>query len=482
MTSQPSGAEPKKPSLLRQVPAVGRLLTDPAAAALLAQHPRPLVAEALRQAVDDARARVVAGEAEAADLTPTALVARAHRALDDAGKPSLKPVINATGVIIHTGLGRSVLSERAARAVYEVARQYNNLELDLQAGARGSRHSHVERIICEITGAPAAGVFNNNAAATLLILNSLAEGREVIISRGQLVEIGGSFRLPDVMAKSGCRMVEVGTTNRTHLRDYEAAITENTAAILRAHHSNYRIIGFTTEPPADELAALCRERGLAFIDDIGSGALLDFTQFGLRAEPMVQDSLAAGAHIVCFSGDKLLGGPQCGLVVGDREPVQAVKKNPLARAFRVGKLTIAALEATLQAYRDPALALAEIPTLQSIAAPVAEIRSRARKLRALVRQFAPPWMSAEVREDADAGRIGGGSLPEETLPTAVLVLMLSPQSPCSLDDLATRLRTGTPAVMARLHDDALVCDLRTVFPAQVKPLANAIRAATLQSI
>ena len=481
MTPQPSGTDPKRTSFLRQVPAVGRLLTDSAAAFLLAHHPRHLVAEALRQAVDAARACVVSGEADSADLTPAALVAQARRALEQAGKPSLKPVINATGVIIHTGLGRSVLSERAARAAYEVARQYNNLELDLETGARGSRHSHVERLICEITGAPAAGVFNNNAAATLLILNSLAEGKEVIISRGQLVEIGGSFRLPDVMAKSGCRMVEVGTTNRTHLRDYEAAITENTAAILRAHHSNYRIIGFTTEPPADELAALCRERGLAFIDDIGSGALLDFTQFGLRAEPMVQDSLAAGAHIVCFSGDKLLGGPQCGLVVGEREPVQAVKKNPLARAFRVGKLTIAALEATLQVYRDPALALAEIPTLQAIATPVAEIRTRARKLRALVRQFAPVWISVEVREEADAGRIGGGSLPEETLPTVVLALKLESQAPLSLDDLAARLRTGTPAAVARLHDDALVCDLRTVFADQVKPLADAIQAATADS-
>ena len=462
---------------LRSVPAVGRLLAAPEAAGLLAQYPRPSVTEALRQAVDATRALVLSGSGSPDEVSATVIVARARALLERSQRPSLRPVINATGVVIHTGLGRSVLSERAARAVYDVARSHNNLELDLETGSRGSRHAHVERILCEITGAEAAGVFNNNAAATLLILNSLAEGREVIVSRGQLIEIGGAFRLPDVMAKSGCRMVEVGTTNRTHLRDYEAAITENTAAILRAHHSNYRIIGFTTEPGAEDLAALCRERGLAFIDDIGSGALLDFAQFGLRHEPQVRESLAAGANVACFSGDKLIGGPQCGIVVGDRQHVAAIKKNPLARAFRVGKLTIAALEVTLAAFRDPAAALAEIPTLRAISEPVSDVRTRARKLRALVRQDLPAWLVATVSEAPEAGRIGGGSLPEETLPTVMLALTPTSEAPLTLDDLAARLRTGEPAVLARIHEGALLFALRTVFADQLRPLALAIGAA-----
>jgi L-seryl-tRNA(Ser) seleniumtransferase len=465
-------------ALLRAVPAVGRLLASPEARELLSEQPRQAVVNALRAATDAARSQIASGAAvEMRDLAPGVFVAHARRLLEDAGRPSLRPVINATGVVIHTGLGRSVMSERAALAVYAVARQYNNLEVDLQTGKRGSRHAHVERILCEITGAPAAAVFNNNAAATLLMLNALADGREVIVSRGQLVEIGGSFRLPDVMARSGCRLVEVGTTNRTHLRDYEAAINENTAAILRAHHSNYRIIGFTTEPGAEELAQLCRERGIAFLDDIGSGALLDFSQFGLRQEPLVHDSVAAGANIVCFSGDKLLGGPQCGIILGDKEHVGAIKKNPLARAFRVGKMTIAALEATLRSHADPETAIREIPTLQIIAAPLSDIRSRARKLRALVRQFAPPWVSVEMHEEAEAGRIGGGSLPEETLPTVLLALTPTREAPVSLDELTSRLRTGRPAVMARIHEGALQFDLRTVFPDQVKPLSEAIRGA-----
>jgi len=377
----------------------------------------------------------------------------------------LRPVVNGTGVIIHTNLGRAPLSAAARAAIEGVSRGYSTLEYDLQAGQRGHRTLHAERLLCELTGAEAALVVNNNAGAVLLALSGLAQGQGVIISRGQLVEIGGGFRVPDVMVQSGARLIEVGTTNRTHLRDYALALDghEDVALILRAHHSNFRILGFTTEPGLGDLVALGAERDMPVMDDLGSGALLDTADFGLMHEPTVQESVAAGAAVVCFSGDKLLGGPQAGVIVGQARYVDPLKRHPLARALRADKLCLVGLQATLLHYlKDEATA--EVPVWRMIATPLAEIERRARRWQGNLRR-------AGVQAELVDGRstVGGGSLPGETLPTKLVALPVAHPN-----RLAAALRAADPPVVARIEEDRLVLDPRTVLPEDERELLRAI--------
>ncbi|MGV3724661.1 MAG: L-seryl-tRNA(Sec) selenium transferase, partial [Actinomycetota bacterium] len=373
-------------ALLRQIPKIDRVLVDPKTSVLIDRFGAALVTDSLRDVVAELRAQVLAGEVipnRNGELL-TALLDNVRERLECAGRRTLRRAINGTGVVLHTGLGRAVLSAAAVEAVADTARSHSLLEVDPESGERGSRLAHVAGLLRELTGAEDALVVNNNAAAVFLAIGALAAGREVIISRGQLVEIGGAFRIPDVIRSAGARLVEVGTTNRVRISDYAAAVTDQTALLLRVHPSNFRIVGFTEEASLEELSALGRERGVPVLDDLGSGALLDLTRYGLTAEPTVHASVAAGAEVITFSGDKLLGGPQAGLVIGKRELIGRLKGHPLMRVLRVDKLTLAALEATLRLYRDEAKARREIPTLAALTAPAAEVRSRAERLAAVL--------------------------------------------------------------------------------------------------
>jgi len=447
---------------LRQLPSVDRLLGEEAVQALIAAYGHRQTVVALREALDTVREEVRAG----ADVPGVAmLVMRVSTRLQERLAPTLRPLINATGVIIHTNLGRAPLSVAACAALEAVARSYSTLEYDLEAGQRGHRAVHAERLLCELTGAETALVVNNNAGAVLLALTGLAQGRGVVISRGQLVEIGGGFRVPDVMAQGGARLVEVGTTNRTHLRDYAAALEkhEDVALLLRAHHSNFRIVGFTTEPSLAELVTLGAEYDKPVMDDLGSGALLDTAQFGLVHEPMVQESVAAGAGVVCFSGDKLLGGPQAGIIVGQAKYVELLKRHPLARALRADKLCLAALQATLLHYlKDEATE--QVPVWRMIAVPLAEIERRVRRWRQALRRAGIP---AEVVDGEST--IGGGSLPGETLPTKVVALRVAHP-----DRLAAALRAADPPIIARIEGDQLVFDPRTVLPEEERDVLRIV--------
>lgn len=460
-------------SVLRRLPAVGALLETPRCRELASRHGHSALTWALREAVQERRDSLSAAQAAPDDLSEQ-IITHAAALLHERARGGLRPVINATGVIVHTNLGRSVLAQAAAQAAFDIARSYSNLEANLEAGRRASRHDHIERRLQELLGVEAGAVFNNNAAAVMLALAALARDREVIVSRGQLVEIGGSFRIPEVIAHSGCILREVGATNRTHLRDYEQAIGENTAAILHAHHSNYRIIGFASEPSIRELADLGRARGLPVIVDLGSGALFDLAALGVGQEPTAPETLAAGADLVTFSGDKLLSGPQCGIAVGRADLVERMKRHPFARAVRVDKMTIAALAATLDIIADPQRALHELPTLRAATEPVDQVRRRAEALAAAIREGAPPGPELCVVTDRSA-RVGGGSLPEQQLDTAAVHVGL-PQAK-ALAQLARLLRMGDPAVYPRIEDDALVLDARTIFPHQVDDAARAVAAA-----
>ena len=384
---------------------------------------------------------------------------------------SLTPVINATGIVVHTNLGRAVLSEGVLEHVLEIGAGYSTLEYDLTAGKRGQRHTHTRRLLREITGAEDALIVNNNAAAVLICLNSLAAGREVIVSRGELVEIGGSFRVPDVMKSGGVILREVGTTNKTHLRDYSSAINENTALILKVHQSNYKIVGFTEDVRMGDLAALGREKGVPVMCDLGSGCLLDLRKYGIHDEPSVQETVRSGADIVTFSGDKLLGGPQGGVIAGKQEFVEKIRKNPLARALRIDKLTIAAFEATLMEYMDPERAVREIPVLRMLFQPLGEIRTRAKKIASALR--------AAVRDERfevteDSSRAGGGALPEAEFPS--FAVSVKPRG-ISVNELESRLRRGSPPVIARIKDDSLLLDARTIGKDDIKVLVSTVSAA-----
>jgi L-seryl-tRNA(Ser) seleniumtransferase len=425
--------------------------------------PHALVVEVARDELALARSRIAAGDPGAGAALEQQILAR----LGALTSASLRPLINASGVILQTNLGRAPLSARALAAMQSVGAGYSNLEYDLQQGERGSRSVHLAGLLRQLSGAEDALVVNNNAAAIYLALIALAAGREVIVSRGQAVEIGGGFRIPDVLRQSGATLVEVGATNRTYARDYAAAISERSALLLRVHSSNFKLIGFVHETPLAELAELGRARGVPVLDDLGSGTLLDTRPYGLAPEPTVQESVAAGADLVAFSGDKLLKGPQAGLLVGRAALIGALRKHPLARALRVDKTTIAGLEATLQSYLH-GTAADELPVWRMIAAPLAALRARA---ASLLERLAAAGLAGEVVSCEST--VGGGSLPGETLPSLALALARP-----DLDLLAARLRVGAPAVVARISEARLLCDLRTVLPEQDESLARALLAAS----
>jgi L-seryl-tRNA(Ser) seleniumtransferase len=454
--------EPINNEKLRQIPSVDRLLGEEGVQALDMAYGHQQTVNALRDTLDAVRDEVRAG-ADVPDVT--ALVARVRTRLQAHLAPTLRPVINATGVIIHTNLGRAPLSAAAQEAMEAVSQGYSTLEYDLQAGQRGHRTLHAEKLLCELTGAEAALAVNNNAGAVLLALTGLAQGQGVVISRGQLVEIGGGFRVPEVMAQSGARLIEVGTTNRTHLRDYAMALeaNEDASLILRAHHSNFRVVGFTAEPGLDELVALGTEHGLPVMDDLGSGALLDTAQYGLAHEPMVQESIAAGAAVVCFSGDKLLGGPQAGIIVGLATHVEPLKRHPLARALRADKLCLAGLQATLLHYLKGE-ATEQVPVWRMITTPLAEIGKRARRWQQTLRRNGVPTEIVDGRST-----VGGGSLPGETLPTKLVALSVAHP-----DQAAAQLRAGEFPVIARIVEDRLVLDPRTVLEEEEKVLLKVV--------
>jgi len=438
---------------LRNLPSVDKLLQSEQANALIAEFGRPLALEALRCILEEARTSFKRTHQVPDEAT---ILYQSARTLEAWIAPTLKPVVNASGVIIHTNLGRAPLSNAAIRAATEVSLGYSNLEYDLEKGARGSRLLHAEELLKRLTGAEAALVVNNNAAAVLLALTGLAKRRRVLIARTQLVEIGGGFRIPDVMAQSGAKLVEIGTTNRVHRRDYEQAIREQPIkVVMRAHRSNFAIVGFHTEPSLAEIAEIAHAAGLPVVEDLGSGTLIDTAPFGLEHEPTVQESLAAGADLVTFSGDKLLGGPQAGIIVGRKDMVDKLKKHPLARAIRADKLCLAALSATLLHYlKDEALE--EIPVWRMIAASEEALHARVLD-----------WISALGGGEAIQGEsaIGGGSLPGQVLPTWLLAL---PNS--SPTHLLAELRAANPAVIARIQNERVVLDPRTILPEQEETL------------
>jgi len=471
--------ETTRETAFRKIPSLDAFLADASVTPLVDRFGREAVISSARAALDDLRAEIAAAAsgqrgapAPEPEVTTEALAARLRSRLEKKFAPSLAPAVNATGVIMHSGLGRAVLSPDAGDALAAVASGYSTLALDLEAGKRVPRDRHVEGLLCELTGAEAATVANNNAAATVLVLNTLARGKEVIVSRGQLVEIGGSFRMPDVMSTSGALLREVGTTNKTHLRDYEAALGEATGAILRVHHSNYRIVGFAAEPSIEDLAALGRARGVPVIDDLGSGALVDLTRFGLAAEPLVQASIRAGADVACFSGDKLLGGPQSGILVGKAAWIQKIRKNPLARAFRCGKLSLAALESTLKLFLAPDKLTERHPIYRMLALTPDELGRRAKRMAASLHKTLPDSVKVSI-EDGES-QVGSGAVPVETLPTRVLAVRAASLPP---EELAKRLRYSTPPVFARIHKDAVVFDPRTIQPGEDALVERAIAAA-----
>ncbi len=432
----------------RALPSVDELLQNHTLRGYERHVGRAVVVEAVRASLDAAREEIRAGRAAP---MPALLIDAITERIEQAVRPTLTRVINATGVILHTNLGRAPLSQDALKAIQDAASSYSNLEYDLEAGERGSRYVHAEELIKKLTGAEAALVVNNNAAAVMFILRAFAENKEVIVSRGQLVEIGGGFRVPDVLSQSGARMVEVGTTNRTHRADFENALNENTGLLLRVHPSNFRVIGFTEEVSLEEMSALGRKHKIPVVDDLGSGALLETTMYGLAHEPMPQESLRAGADLVAFSGDKLLGGPQAGIIVGKKEFVAKLKKHPLARALRVDKLTLSALQTTLLHYLKNEAAQ-KIPVWQMISAKPETLELRAQTWREHWQKFG---LDANVIETLST--VGGGSLPGETLPTRAVALNVS-----SPDAFVSKLRANNPPIIARIENGRVILDPRTV--------------------
>jgi L-seryl-tRNA(Ser) seleniumtransferase len=454
---------------LRALPSVDQLVRRLAAEPVLAGLSRARLTATVRETLDAERRRVVQQEQAPADAET--LAARVLAVTQQAGLFSLRPVINATGVVLHTNLGRALLSDLARERVAAVAAAYSNLEMDLASKERGSRYSHVEALLRRLTGAEDALVVNNNAAAVLLALETLAHGKEVVVSRGELIEIGGEFRIPDIMLRSGAVLREVGATNRTHLRDYAEAIGPNTALLLKVHTSNYRVIGFTAEVSSRELTELGRERGIPVMEDLGSGSLLDLRPWGFPYEPTVPEVVASGVDLVSFSGDKLLGGPQAGIVVGKRAIVSRLKKNPWNRALRIDKFTIAALEATLNAY-DAGTARDTVPTLRLLTEPLAAVQARARRVLRGLDADTATRLAARVTQATS--QVGGGALPTVELPTAALALGATDAAARALD---AALRVGDPPVLGRLVDDRLFLDCRTVLPVQVPALVKAVVAA-----
>lgn len=444
-----------------------RILELPQAAALERQASRSALVTSVRTVLDAARAELLR-DASAAAPAPEELLARAETLMTAAAVPGLRQAINATGIVLHTNLGRAPLAAAALEAVEAVSRGYSNLEFDLETGTRGTRTQGIEPLLSQLTGAEAGLAVNNAAAAVLLALSAIAGGGEVIVSRGELVEIGGGFRIPDVIRQGGAQLVEVGTTNKTRLADYRDAITPRTRMLLKVHQSNYRIVGFTAEAGIAELSVLARERGLVLMHDLGSGALIDLRRFGRPYEPTVRDAVAAGANLVAFSGDKLMGGPQAGILVGDAQAVAPLRRHPLLRALRLDKMSLAALEATLRLYRDPDAAIAAIPVLRMLAQDEATLSLRADRLRALLDDV----VAASV--ESSTGHAGGGTLPDSVIPSRAVAVQCDT---VAADLLAARLRRQVPAVVGRVAGGRLLLDMLAVRDIDIPVVASAVREA-----
>lgn len=464
--------DPQQSQLLRQLPAVDGLARKAEAALGDQQVPRSVMLRAVRQTIADLRHQILQPAADPEydgqasdgkregkndDQIDGQLLARVQEHIASLMQFRLRRVVNATGVVVHTNLGRSCLAPLVLEQLQAIATCYSNLEFNLVAGRRGSRYAIVEDLLCELSGAPAALVVNNNAAAVLLCLDTLARGREVPVSRGELVEIGGSFRIPDVMARSGAILKEVGTTNRTHLRDYAAALTDQTALLLKVHASNYSVVGFTASVSLEQLVTLGQQHHLPVMEDLGSGTFIDFSHYGLMKEPTIQESVAAGASIVTFSGDKLLGGPQAGIIVGKTDLIDRLRRNQLARALRIDKLTLAALEGTLRLYRDPCQAVEQIPTLRMLTRASGVLERKAQQLQHLLEQHTSPDWRFEVI--ALTARAGGGALPLLAIPSQGLAVE-HPAKPAHVIERA--LRRNHPPIIGRIEDDRFVMDVRTL--------------------
>ncbi len=464
--------DPKQQSLLRKLPGVDHVLelwdkTQP-----VEDVPRAVVVRSIRTTLDRLRTRILAGD-ELLNETmfgDNQLLNLAAHTVNKSMEFNLKRVINATGVVVHTNLGRSLLPESVARHVAEISSRYSNLEFDLEKGARGSRYSSVADILCEISGAEAAMVVNNNAGAVFLSLETLAKGKEVIVSRGELVEIGGSFRIPEVMARSGARLVEVGTTNRTHMSDYEGAIRDETALLLKVHTSNYSMVGFTAEVPLKDLVALGAKYHLPVMKDLGSGSFVDFSKYGLIKEPTVQETVAAGADVVTFSGDKMLGGPQAGIIVGRKDALERIKKNPVNRALRIDKMTLAALEATLHLYRDESRAVSAIPTLRMLTLPQKLIANKAKRLRNRLKKQEDDRLEAVIIDASS--RVGGGALPLQELPTRCVGVRIKGFSANRIERI---MREAAPPIIGRIENDLFVMDMRTVQDEEIAMIASTFK-------
>lgn len=449
----------KKQQYLRLLPAVEKVLREKPLLEILEAVPRKIVVEAVQEVIEARRALIQAAvseqELQQMNCSSQNLAREALERIQQKLNPSLRPVLNATGVLLHTNLGRAPLAAGAVDAISLVGRNYSNLELSLDSGKRSSRYEHVEELLCRLTGAESALVVNNNAGAVFLALNSLSSGREAIVSRGELVEIGGSFRLPEVMAQSGTTLVEVGTTNKCFLKDYSEAINTDTALLLKVHTSNYKIVGFTSAVPLSSLVKLAKEKQIAVMEDLGSGVLLDLSQFGLPYEPRVQDSVAAGADVVTFSGDKLLGGPQTGIIVGKKPYIELIKKNQLLRALRVDKLTLAALEATLRLYLDEEKALREIPILRMLTVSNDLLAARAEAIASKIK----PNADYAIGISREKARVGGGSLPLVLLSS--VQVFLEPKK-TSIAIVVKRLRQANPPVLARVKKNRILFDMRSL--------------------
>jgi L-seryl-tRNA(Ser) seleniumtransferase len=457
--------------LFKKIPGVDNLLGLPQLEEALVSYPRSLVLRAVHQVIDELRSRITAGSLRnESELALNLISDRIVERLVALARPSLRPVINATGVVIHTNLGRSILPKAAIQEFESLSGGYSNLEYDLEQGKRGSRYVHVEEILKELTSAEAAMVVNNNAAAVLVALDTLARGREVIVSRGELVEIGGSFRIPDVMRKSGAKMIEVGTTNKTHVKDYEEVITPETGLLLKVHQSNFRIMGFTEEVGTDKLVELGRRNNIPVMEDLGSGCFIDFSKFGYIKEPTVQETLGQGVDLVTFSGDKLMGGPQAGIILGRSNIIEAVRKNQLSRALRIDKLTLLALEQTLTLYRDEKRAIQEVPTLNMIFQPYEMTRKRVQQLKRMIGKI--DTRNFELDYIDGSSRVGGGAMPLLEIPSRILCLIPTGVSASRLEKY---LRGYDPPIIVRLERDRILIDARTVQDHELKLLGQAIR-------
>jgi L-seryl-tRNA(Ser) seleniumtransferase len=448
----------------KQLPSVSKILESQECQAIISEYARPCVLQAVRETLDSLRSSLDAGDAAPGVSEVVDVV---HERLQESTLDRVRPVVNATGIILHTGLGRAVLPRQAAHALAQQDR-CSNVQIDLTTGLRGKRNYECQRLLCMLTGAEDALLVNNNAAATLLILAALCPGKEVIVSRGQLIEIGGSYRLPDCVHQSGACLVEVGTTNKTHLRDYEGALTENTGAILRVNPSNYRIVGFTQEVTIRELVTLKEKTSALVIDDLGCGALVDLSHYGLPHEPTVQDSVEAGADLVCFSGDKLIGGPQCGIIAGKKALVQKIRKHPLTRMLRVCKLTDVALEHTLRLFLDPDTLVANHPTLRMLAASVNDLRKTAVLLKERLDAAGIPFA---IAVEAGESAMGGGSLPATPIPTCLLAVS---GGGMSAERLSALLRRNEPPIIARIADGKVMLDMRTLMDGEDATVLDAL--------